>query len=402
MCAEATIGSKAVSQLAGFGIRDGQAARIAPDQWLGLERLAGGADQFAGMIFRSSRMLKMIETLKRIGPHKTTVLVSGESGTGKELVARALHALSPAPRGPFVVFNCSNLVEALAESQLFGHVRGSFTDAREDSVGYFRAADGGTLFLDEIGELSLALQPKLLRAVETGDVQPVGSPRSHHVGIRLVVATNRDLGAMVRAGRFREDLYYRLAAISVVIPPLRERPEDIGGLAAFFLEQHSRLLEKKVNYISQLAFDMLRGYGWPGNVREFAHSIEAAVLMADGDRIDAAQIPLCVAEGSPTTAVKPAPAIVQEEPVVESDPHPEPAPGDIAADLSLCESTKVAIVRALEQSHGSRRQAAQLLGISRSTLYRMLERYDLWNTVPRSPSAPPRRVATIDAAAKPA
>ena len=174
-------------------------------------------------------MRRVLKTIARLGPYKATVLIHGESGTGKELVARALHTLGPVPKGPFVTFNCSNLVEHLAESQLFGHVRGAFTDAREDSLGYFRSANAGTLFLDEIGELPLRLQPKLLRAVETHEVQPVGSATSYKVDIRLIAATNRDLRAMVKAGEFRDDLYYRLSATAILIPPLRDRRDAIRG-----------------------------------------------------------------------------------------------------------------------------------------------------------------------------
>ena len=168
--------------------------------WFSLEQLAHGSERVGGMVVRSAQVRKVLKTISRLSPYKATVLIHGESGTGKELVARALHTLGSAPGGPFVTFNCSNLVETLAESQLFGHVRGAFTDAREDSLGYFRSANGGTLFLDEIGELPLRLQPKLLRAVETHEIQPVGSSRCYSVDIRLVAATNRDLRAMVKAG----------------------------------------------------------------------------------------------------------------------------------------------------------------------------------------------------------
>src|SRR6202166_223006 len=173
--------------------------------WFSLEHLAHGSERVGGMVVRSAQVRKVLKTISRLSPYKATVLINGESGTGKELVARALHTLGPVPGGPFVTFNCSNLVESLAESQLFGHVRGAFTDAREESQGYFRSANGGTLFLDEVGELPLKLQPKLLRAVEMHEVQPVGSAHTHKVDIRLVCATNRDLKAMVKDGSFRAD-----------------------------------------------------------------------------------------------------------------------------------------------------------------------------------------------------
>src|SRR6266481_6418168 len=202
------------------------------DEWLELGQLLEGAEDVGGMVVQSAQMQRVMKTIARLGPYKATVLVHGESGTGKELVARALHTLGPVPKGPFVTFNCSNLLESLAESQLFGHVRGAFTDAREDALGYFRSANGGTLFLDEIGELPLRLQAKLLRAVETHEVQPVGGTQIYPVDIRLVCATNRDLRAMVRRGEFRNDLFYRLNTCAILIPPLRERPEDVPVLTA--------------------------------------------------------------------------------------------------------------------------------------------------------------------------
>src|SRR5260370_2202856 len=174
--------------------------------WISLEHLGLGSERVGGMVVRSAQVRKVLKTISRLSPYKATVLINGESGTGKELVARALHTLGPVPGGPFVTFNCSNLVESLAESQLFGPVRGAFTDAREDSLGYFRSANGGTLFLDEIGELPLRLQPKLLRAVETHEIQPVGSCRNYKVDIRLVVATNRYILPMVKHGQFRDHL----------------------------------------------------------------------------------------------------------------------------------------------------------------------------------------------------
>ena len=199
-----------------------------------LASLVHSADRFGGMVVRSAQVRKVLKSVSQLSPYKATVLISGESGTGKELVARALHTLGPVPSGPFVTLNCSNLVESLAESQLFGHVRGAFTDAREESQGYFRSANGGTLFLDEIGELPLRLQPKLLRSVETHEVQPVGSSHSYKVNIRLVAATNRDLRAMVRTGQFRDDLYYRMSATAIFIPPLRERREAIPAFIGLF------------------------------------------------------------------------------------------------------------------------------------------------------------------------
>src|SRR5258708_29059443 len=220
-------------------------------EWLSLEHLAHGSERIGGMVVRSAQVRKVLKTISRLSPYKTTVLIHGESGAGKELVARAWHTLGPTPSGPFVTFNCSNLVESLAESQLFGHVRGAFTDACEDSLGYFRSANGGTLFLDEIGELPLQLQPKLFRAVENHEIQPVGSLRSYPVDIRLVAATNRDLRAMVKAGQFRDDLYYRLTAQSILLPPLPERPQAIPPFIAHFLQHFNRLFGQDIKYVSR-------------------------------------------------------------------------------------------------------------------------------------------------------
>src|ERR1700737_998866 len=227
------------------------------DEWLELGQLLEGSKDVGGMVVQSAQMQKVLKTISRLSPYKATVLINGESGTGKELVARALHTLGPVPGGPFVTFNCSNLVESLAESQLFGHLRGAFTDAREESQGYFRSANGGTLFLDEIAELPLKLQPKLLRAVETHEVQPVGSSNSYKVDIRLVAATNRDLRAMVKAGQFRDDLYYRLSATAILVPPLRERREAIPAFVAHFIEHYNRLFGKNVKEVSRAALDTI-------------------------------------------------------------------------------------------------------------------------------------------------
>jgi DNA-binding NtrC family response regulator len=337
-----------------------------------------------GMVVRSGNMQRVLKTIQRLGPYKTSVLIHGESGTGKELVARALHTLGAVPKGPFVTFNCSNLLESLAESQLFGHVRGAFTDAREDSLGYFRSANGGTLFLDEIGELPLRLQPKLLRAVETHEVQPVGSAHSYKVDIRLIAATNRDLRAMVKAGEFRDDLYYRLNATAILVPPLRERRDAIEALAVHFTEHYNRLFGKQIRYLSRRAIALLQAYDWPGNVREFAHAIQSAVMLTDGDRIGVETLPDYLLDAlveGPATAVesisdvnieglsKGLSAIAVES--VNEVSLKIPAP------LLLDEVIKRTLMRSLEETEGNRRRAAELLGISRSTLYRMLTRYGL-------------------------
>ncbi len=359
----------------------------APHEWIAIERLVEGSERVGGMLIRSAQFKRLFASIIRFAPHKATVLIQGESGTGKELVARSLHSLGAVPNGPFVTFNCSNLVDSLAESQLFGHVKGAFTDAREDSLGYFRSANGGTLFLDEIGELPLKLQPKLLRAVEMHEVQPVGSSHSYKVDIRLVAATNRDLRAMVKAGEFRDDLYYRLNAAALIIPPLRDRRDAIPAFVGHFVEQYCRLFAKDIRRISRQAIEALCAYAWPGNVRELAHAVESAVLMADGDCITLNELPSNVLEGreastEPITEASAAAVIPMELP--EAGAPPVPAIGADATgeskfslDAAIREASKDALVRALNATHGNCHRAADLLGVSRYTVYRMLARYGL-------------------------
>jgi transcriptional regulator with GAF, ATPase, and Fis domain len=345
-------------------------------KWLNLDELARGSERVGGMLVRSMQVRKVLATLARLGPYKSTVLIQGESGTGKELVARALHALGPTPNGPFVTFNCSNLVDSLAESQLFGHVKGAFTDARDDTMGFFRSAHGGTLFLDEIAELPLKLQPKLLRAVETHEVQPVGSAQSSKVDIRLIAATNRDLRAMVRAGEFRDDLYYRLNAAAIVVPPLRDRREAIPAFVAHFVEHYNRLFGKEIALVEDRALSTLSGYSWPGNVREFAHAIESAVLMTDNNRLSSEDLPPHLSE--------PETRLMTTEPVQfeigDIDPRgaeTADSPQSYSLGAAIHRASKSALVRALEAASGNCYRAANLLGVSRYTVYRMLNRYGM-------------------------
>lgn len=354
----------------------------APEQtggWIPIEKLSDGAEHIGGMLVRSEQMRNILKTLRRLGPHTQTVLVEGESGTGKELIAWALHSFGTAPDRPFVTFNCSNLVDTLAEAQLFGHVKGAFTDAREDSLGYFRSANGGTLFLDEIGELPLNLQPKLLRAAENQEIQPVGSTKIYQVNIRLVAATNRDLRAMMTAGQFREDLFYRLSSVALRIPPLRERAVAIPCFVAHFIERYDQLFGKKVRMISRDALGALCSYSWPGNIRELAHVIETAILMIDSDRLSINDLPAHIANqrpaAEPSSLARPYGGCgIDVEVNVESQ-----------LDSGACEDSqllldnviKKALIRSLQHTQGNRRRAADLLGVSRSTLYRMLARYQL-------------------------
>jgi len=348
---------------------------------LGLDQLGSGCRYLAGMIARSNPMLEVFKAINRLASYNTTVMIQGESGTGKELVARSFHTNGPSPRGPFVILNCSNLLDSLAESQLFGHVRGAFTDAREDSLGYFRAANGGTLFLDEVGEMPLRLQAKLLRAVETYEIQPVGSSRSFHVDIRLVVATNRDLRAMSERSEFRHDLYYRLNAASITLPPLRERRDDVAGLASHFIELYDRILDKKIKFLTRAALTSLKTHQWPGNVREFANAIQHSMMMSDSDRVEAHHLPTSVRE--PVSASPSASSNSVSAPLSLrtgsgfSQPGSESVDAGRSATFALDEVMKTTLIRSLDETGGNRRRAADLLGISRSTLYRMMSRYGL-------------------------
>jgi DNA-binding NtrC family response regulator len=339
---------------------------------LGLMRPAG---EFGGMVVKSAGMANLMRLLARLSAHRTTVLIHGESGTGKELVAHAVGNLRPQPRGPFITFNCSNLVETLAESQLFGHVKGAFTDAREDSQGYFRAAEGGVLFLDEIGEMPMGLQAKLLRAVEYHEVQPIGSTRTYKVGVQIVAATNRDLRKAVQEGSFRGDLFYRLNVASVVVPPLRERLEAIGALVSLFVERCNREFGTSVRFISRRAMGRLLAYGWPGNVRELEHAIRCALLLSDSDRIDLENFPGEVLAASP-----PSKDVI--EVVASSSQSAGSGPVPVSEPLrsspaTLRELTRDALVSALSHARGNRQRTARILGVSRTTLYRMLVRYSL-------------------------
>src|SRR5713226_7702788 len=349
-------------------------------EWISLEHLALGSERVGGMVVRSAQVRKVLKTISRLSPYKATVLINGESGTGKELVARALHSHGSAPSGPFVTFNCSNLVDSLAESQLFGHLRGAFTDAREESQGYFRSANGGTLFLDEIAELPLKLQPKLLRAVETHEVQPVGSSHSYKVDIRLVAATNRDLRAMVKAGQFRYDLYYRMNTAAIFIPPLRERREAIPAFVGYFIQHYNRLFGKDVSEISRRAVEVLCAYQWPGNVRELAHAIESAVILSENNNIGVTDLPEQIVDGTGAELL-----FAQDESSGNSHASERAARRSSAIILGadappgflLDDVIKKTLMRSLEETEGNRRRAADLLGVSRSTLYRMLTRYGL-------------------------
>jgi len=306
-----------------------------------------------GIVGRSPKMLETLALIKRIAPYFRTVLVTGDTGTGKELAARTLHMLSPAAKGPFVPVNCAGIVDSLAESQLFGYVRGAFTGAVQDSVGWFEHANHGTLFLDEIGELPLSIQGKLLRILQTQQVQRVGSPVERKIDVRVIGATNRHLRQMVGSGHFREDLYYRLSMVELHLPRLTERREDLPLLWSHFLNHFSSTYGKPVKGFSPRAKTTLERYSWPGNIRELENAIGNACMMAEGDIIDVVDLPMSLRQ----------PALRPEN----SDSLPSET-----EIVTLEELERRYVSRVLEAVQGNKNKAAELLAISRTTLYNIL------------------------------
>ncbi len=336
-----------------------------------LERDVAQRLEFCGMIGRGPAMRDVFDLIRRLAPHASTVLVMGETGTGKELVARALHRLGPRSDRRFLAVNCSAVVEALFESELFGHVRGAFTGATAHKPGLFEMADGGTLFLDEVGELPLAVQAKLLRALEGGEVQRVGSVQSRRVDVRLIAATNRDLRAEVAAGRFRPDLYYRLNIVDVSLPPLRDRREDIPYLTAAFVRGFSLRFGKPLVGLSWGAERMLADAAWDGNVRQLRNVLERACILADSEYVAESDLVGILREQRMSTMGR---------------SGPRPLPADVPAPLVKVEREH--IVRTLQQVRGNKAVAARLLGISRRAFYRQLERHGLHQRVPAGGRGP--------------
>ncbi len=306
-------------------------------------------------------MVQALQMAADVAPTEATVLVTGPPGTGKELVAHAIHANSARRDKPLVKVHVGALPESLFERELFGHVRGAFTDAREDRPGRFAVADGGTLFLDEIGTLGLAQQVKLLRVLQEGEFEPLGSTRTVSVDVRIVAATNVDLKAEVAAGRFREDLYYRLNVVEVRLPSLKERPEDIGHLALRFLSELARKNRKKVVGFTAEATAAMAAYPWPGNVRELENVIERAVILSRDEHIGLRELPL----GDAGAALATAPTTTT------------PRPLDSLADFTLAELERAMVQRALDEHDGNISRAATALGLSRTALYRRLEKFGL-------------------------
>ena len=324
------------------------------------------SQRFEALIGESPPMQQLYQYLALVAASDATVLITGESGTGKELVAQALHTHSRRATGPFVPVNCPTLPPALLESELFGHVRGAFTDARTERIGLFLQADGGTLFLDEIGEVPLELQPKLLRVLETSAIRPVGSNTERHVDVRVLVATNRDLEAAVEAGRFREDLFYRINVITIEVPPLRVRGTDMLLLAQHFLARATARSGKPVTGITEGAAAKLLAYTWPGNVRELRNAIERAVALTRYERIVVEDLPdrirtyhtshLLIGSDDPTELV------------------------------SMDEVEQRYIHHVLKVVGGNKTLAARILGFDRKTLYRKLVQYGLEKQPPGEPS----------------
>jgi DNA-binding NtrC family response regulator len=304
------------------------------------------------LIAESPTMAPVLELIERVGPSDANVLITGENGTGKGVVARVLHHVSGRAARPLISVNAGGLSEGVFESELFGHVRGAFTDAKSDRVGRFEMADGGTLLLDEIANVPPAQQPKLLRVLETGELERVGSSKTRRVDVRVFSATNADLATEVAEGRFRQDLLYRLNTIHIPLPPLRDRPEDIPLLAHHFLEIHSARYRKTLQGFDEQATAALGRHPWPGNVRELDHAVERAVLMTPGETIGARDLGLQTTPGA-------------DEGLAQ------------LAQMPLEDVEKLLIQKALARQDGNVKQAAEALGLSRSALYRRLERYGL-------------------------
>ncbi len=300
------------------------------------------------LIAQSAAMRPVLDVLARVGPSDANILITGENGTGKGLIAQALHAVSVRAAQPFISVNMGGLPEGVFESELFGHVRGAFTDAKSDRAGRFELADSGTLFMDEICNIPLSQQAKILRTLETGEYERVGSSRTYRVNVRLISATNADVAAEVAAGKFRQDLLFRLNTISIHLPPLRERREDIPLLAQHFLKQHVERYRKAITGFDAGALEAMQNHGWPGNVRELDHAVERGVLMSTGKVVRAADLGLSA--GQAVTRVE---------------------------DMSLEEVEAHLIKKTLARCDGNARRAAEELGLSRSAFYRRLEKYGL-------------------------
>jgi len=375
-------------------LRNALATRALEGELNRIKRSRAGTLTFKDIITHSTRMLGVLRTAEKAAASAIAVLIEGESGVGKELIARAIHGAGERRAKPFVAVNCGAIPESLVESVLFGHEKGAFTGAAERHAGKFVEASGGTLFLDEIGELPLAAQVKLLRALQEGEVDPVGAKKPVRIDVRIISATNRDLMAEVRAGRFREDLYYRLCVFPIAVPPLRERAEDIPHLIRHFLLRFAAEEGKRVRSVSAQALALLTGFAWPGNVRQLENAIYRAVVLADGDEIGVGEFPQIAAlsAGAGETPLVP---------LQETDARTAPAVGPMQAlvidaggagshmsapagaslpllgtsgDVLPLEAVEAAAIRfAIAHYRGQMSEVARKLRIGRSTLYRKLD-----------------------------
>jgi two-component system response regulator HydG len=307
------------------------------------------------IIGRSPTMVNLLETVAQVAPSEATVLITGESGTGKEMIAGAIHFNSSRKDGPFVKLNCAAITETLLESELFGHEKGAFTGAHKRKEGRFRQAHGGSIFLDEISEMSLAMQVKLLRVLQEREITRVGGEEVIQVDVRLIAATNKDLLKEIETGRFREDLFYRLNVVTLNMPPLRDRREDIPLLAQHFLETFCEKNRKTIKGFTPQAMDQLLRYDWPGNVRELMNAVERAVVLSSSEYLDEEELPL-----------------VLKDKIAEGEERPKEA---IPGDLPLDEVEKATILKTLEMAGGNKSETARRLGITRRTLHKKLKKY---------------------------
>jgi DNA-binding NtrC family response regulator len=385
-------------------LRNALAARALAGELARLKRSRAGTLTFRDILSRSPPMQTVLRMAEKAAGSTIPVLIEGESGVGKELIARAVHGSGERRAKPFIAVNCGALPEQLVESILFGHEKGAFTGASEQHTGKFAEASGGTLFLDEIGELPLAAQVKLLRAIQENEVEPVGGKKAIKVDVRLISATNRDLLADVQAGRFREDLFYRLEVFPIAVPPLRERPEDIADLARHFLARFSAEEGKRVSRISPAAMQLLAGYHWPGNVRQLENAIFRAVVLADGDEIGTHAFPQIAGIGS-ASSEGPAPVLAAltdantaraREAGATSALIERGADGDAAnpaltlldgsGQLRSLDAIEADVIRfAIAHYNGQMSKVARGLQIGRSTLYRKLESLGLERANDRMP-----------------
>jgi DNA-binding NtrC family response regulator len=344
------------AELLAFTVGRALERRVLSDQVKRLKRHEGEPPALPGMLGDSPPLRRMADLVARAAPSEATVLITGESGTGKELVARAVHALSRRKDGPFIALNCAAVPENLLESELFGHERGAFTDARREREGVLRQASEGTIFLDEVGEMSTEMQVKLLRALQERRARPVGGDQEVPFDVRIVAATNRDVETDVEDGRFREDLYYRLNVVRVRVPPLRSRGKDVLVLAQAFLEKTAKRSGAEVKGLAPATAQRLVEYDWPGNVRELENALERAVALARFEQIMVEDLPDRIRK-------------YEESHVLVAGSDPEEL-------ISLDEVERRYILRVLSVTRGNKTQAAQVLGLDRRTLYRKLERYE--------------------------